>query len=98
MPSLLRLSTRWGLGYRRGKSDTPLDLTRAVCSAVETKVCVVCTARMKIHTGIGLKRTRLAMSLDFTAEITEITPVTNVVWMCHKLTSEKMKSNVNDLA
>jgi hypothetical protein len=37
------------------------------------------------------------MDLNLREEITESTPVAEVVWMRHKLTSEKMKLNGNDL-
>jgi hypothetical protein len=51
---------------------------------------------MEIRTGIDLKRSKLAMDLNLGGEITESTPVADVVWMRHKLTSEKMKLNGND--
>ncbi len=38
-------------------------------------MCVVCTARMEIRTGIDLKRTKLAMDLNLREEVTESTPV-----------------------
>ena len=52
---------------------------------------------MEIRTGIDLKRTKLAMDLNLHGKITESTPVADVVWMRHKLTSDKMELNGNDL-
>jgi hypothetical protein len=57
----------------------PAKHALAQCSAVETAVCVVLTARMEIRTGIDLKRTKLAMDLNLRGEITESTPVADVV-------------------
>jgi hypothetical protein len=51
----------------------------------------------EISTGLDLKRTKLAMALDLRGEITETKLVADVVWMRHKLTSEKMELNENDL-
>ena len=64
---------------------------------VETEVCVVCTARIEIRTGIDLKRTKPAMGLNLHGEVTESTVVADAVWMRLKLTSERMKLNGNDL-
>jgi hypothetical protein len=52
---------------------------------------------MEIRTGIDLKRTKLAMGLNLYGKITESTPVADVVWMRHKLTSEKLELSGNDL-
>jgi hypothetical protein len=53
-----------GLSYGRGKSDTPGNVRSCKWSAVETDVCVVCTARMEIRTRIDLKHTKPAMDLN----------------------------------
>ena len=51
---------------------------------------------MEIRTGIDLKCTKLAVDPNLQEEITETKPVADVVWMRHKLTSEKMKLNGTD--
>ena len=60
-------------------------------------MCVVCTARIEIRTGIDLKRAKPAMDLNLRGDITETKPVADVVGMRHKLTSEKMELNGTDL-
>jgi hypothetical protein len=54
-------------------------------------------AQIDICKGIELKRTNPAMGFFLRWEFTESTPVADVDWMRHKLTSEKMKLNGNDL-
>jgi hypothetical protein len=46
--------------------------------------------------GVELKRAKLAMDHILRGEITETKPVAEVVWMRHKLTSEKIKLSGND--
>jgi hypothetical protein len=96
-PNTYPSCTLTGIVTERGKVIHHSAHRSTQCSAVETEVYVVCAAPMEIRTEIDLKRTQLAMDHNLRGEITESTPVADVVWMRHEPTSEKIKLNGNGL-
>jgi hypothetical protein len=54
-------------------------------------------AQIEICTGMELKPANPTIGFFLRGEITESTPVADVVCLRHKLTSEKMKLSGNDL-